>query len=135
MAADNKVLEMEICERGLVDGQAVTMRRLCELDGRLVAVIGPGGSGKTHSIGAYADAVEAAGSRVIGVATSAAAARQLSEGMGERWTGTIAMLRHHTDRYNDDLPTGTVVIVDEASMVSTATWRGWWNGSRLATGS
>ena len=120
VTADRSVLKDAISGRSLVDGQAQAMRHLAELDGRVVALVGPGGSGKTYSIGAYADAVEANGHAVIGVATSAAAARKLSEDLGERWTGTIAMLRHHTDAYDDQLQPGTLVIVDEASMVSTA---------------
>ena len=124
VTADRQVLDCAISGRGLVDGQAEAMRHLAELDALLVALVGPGGSGKTYSIGAYADAVEASGHAVIGVATSAAAARKLSEDLGERWTGTIAMLRHHLDAYGDQLQPGTLVVVDEASMVSTAdlTW-------------
>ncbi|MGH8875460.1 MAG: MobF family relaxase, partial [Acidimicrobiia bacterium] len=117
---DLDVLESRITDRQLVDEQKQAMRHLAQLDGRLVAVVGPGGSGKTYTIGAYAEAVEAAGSRVIGVSTSAAAARKLGEDLGERWSGTIAMLRHHLGRYGTGLAEGTVVIVDEASMVSTA---------------
>jgi conjugative relaxase-like TrwC/TraI family protein len=120
VTADRSVLEESIGGRSLVDGQAEAMRHLADLDARLVALVGPGGSGKTYSIGTYADAVEASGHTVIGVATSAAAARKLSEDLGERWTGTIAMLRHHADAYSDHLQQGTLVVVDEASMVSTA---------------
>ncbi|MFV1970348.1 MAG: MobF family relaxase [Acidimicrobiia bacterium] len=120
VTANRSVLEEAIGERSLVDGQAEAIRHLAELDGRLVALVGPGGSGKTYSIGAYADAVEANGHSVIGVATSAAAAHKLSEDLGERWTGTIAMLRHHTDAYSDQLQPATLIVVDEASMVSTA---------------
>ena len=120
VTADRSVLEEAIHGRNIVDAQAEAMRHLAELEGRLVVLVGPGGSGKTYSVGAYADAVEAGGHSVIGVATSAAAARKLSEDLGERWTGTIAMLRHHVDAYGDKLQPGTLVVVDEASMVSTA---------------
>jgi conjugative relaxase-like TrwC/TraI family protein len=120
VAPDPEVLEQAIRVRELVGGQAEAVRHLAELDGRLVAVVGPGGSGKTYSMGAYADAVAATGHPVIGVATSAAAARKLGEDLSERWTGTIAMLRHQLDTSPDPLRPGTLVIVDEASMVSTA---------------
>jgi len=120
VTADRSILEEAIERRNLVGAQAEAMRHVAELDARLVALVGPGGSGKTYSIGAYADAVEASGHAVIGVTTSAAAARKLSEDLGERWTGTIAMLRHHVDSYGDQLQPGTLVVVDEASMVSTA---------------
>ncbi|MFP4554994.1 MAG: MobF family relaxase, partial [Actinomycetota bacterium] len=117
---NTEALERAIAVRELVPGQADAVRHLAELDGRVVAVVGPGGSGKTYSIGAYADAVSDAGQPVIGVATSAAAARKLGEDLGDRWTGTIAMLRHQLDMSPDPLRRGTLVVVDEASMVSTA---------------
>lgn len=116
---DQNALEAVIIQRGLTDGQAEAMRHLADLDGRVVAVVGPGGSGKTHAIGVYADAAQAAGHRVIGVATTAAAARKLGEDLGDRWTGTIALLRHHLDRHQSGFAEGMVVVVDEASMVST----------------
>lgn len=120
IAPDGQALDHAIGVRELVEAQAEAVRHLADLDGQLVAVVGPGGSGKTYSMGAYADAVVATGHPVIGVATSAAAARKLGEDLGERWTGTIAMLRHQLDMSPDPLRPGTLVIVDEASMVSTA---------------
>ena len=116
---DGYALEEAITERGLVAEQKTAMRHLAALDGRLVAVVGPGGSGKTYAVGAYADAAQGVGYPVVGVATSAAA-RKLGEDLGDRWTGTIAMLRHHLDTSRQELQDRSVVIVDEASMVSTA---------------
>jgi hypothetical protein len=119
VAPDHQALEHSIGVRELVEGQVSAVLHLAELNGRVVAVVGPGGSGKTYSIGAYADAVATAGHPVIGVATSAAAARKLAEDLGDRWTGTIAMLRRHLDAAPDPLRPGTLVVVDESSMVST----------------
>lgn len=117
---DPTILETAINCRGLTDRQAQAIRHLSDLDSRLVVVVGPGGSGKTHAIAAYAQAVQAAGHPVVGVATSAAAARQLGESLGpSTWTGTIAMLDHHHTTSGKPLAVGTVVICDEASMVST----------------
>src|SRR5690606_18821576 len=56
-----EALEQAIQIRELTGPQASAVRRLAELPGRVVAVVGPGGSGKTYSIGAYADAIAAAG--------------------------------------------------------------------------
>jgi hypothetical protein len=61
----------------------------------------------------------AAGHHVIGVATTASAAQRLSQDLVEHWTGTIAMLTHHLDQRDETLPSGTVIVCDEASMVST----------------
>ena len=116
---DQRVLEAAISKRHLVAEQADAMRHLADLEGRVVALVGPGGSGKTYAIGAYTDAAQAAGHRVVGVATSATAARKLSQDLTSAWTGTIAMMRHQLDTYDTRLPEGTVIVVDEASMVST----------------
>jgi conjugative relaxase-like TrwC/TraI family protein len=116
---DAEVLVRATRVRELTSEQESAIRRLADLDGRIVAVAGPGGSGKTYAIGAYADAAQTAGHHVIGVVTTASAAQRLSQDLGEHWTGTIAMLTHHLDRRDETLPSGTVVICDEASMVST----------------
>ncbi|HZD22076.1 MAG TPA: MobF family relaxase, partial [Acidimicrobiia bacterium] len=116
---DQETLESAITTRGLIGEQAAAVRHLADLDGRLVALVGPGGSGKTHAVGAYADAVRTAGHHVVGVATSATATGRLGEELSDGWSGTIAMMRHQLDSYDLRLPEGTVIVVDEASMVST----------------
>jgi conjugative relaxase-like TrwC/TraI family protein len=92
---------------------------------RLVLVVGPAGTGKTTTLRAAIDDLNAQGRAVFGVAPSAKAARVL-----ERETGvasdTLAKLLHEwqrsdrppLDRYR--LPAGTTVIVDEAGMVGTS---------------
>ncbi len=119
VSVDRETLEAAISKRHLVAEQADAMRHLADFDGRVVALVGPGGSGKTYAISAYSDAAQAAGHRVVGVATSATAARKLSEDLNNAWTGTIAMMRHQLDGYDAPLPYGTLVVVDEASMVPT----------------
>jgi len=116
---DREMLESAIVTRGLVGEQTAALRHLADLDGRLVALVGPGGSGKTRAVGAYADAVRNSCHHVVGVATSATAARRLGQELSGGWSGTIAMMRHQLDSYDIRLPEGTVVMVDEASMVST----------------
>ncbi len=116
---DAAALERSIVSRRLVSQQAAAVRQLAQLDGRLVAMVGPGGSGKTYAIGAYADTVRASGSLVIGAAVSATAAAKLGDELDGCWTGTVSLLRHQLETRRTSLPSGTVVIVDEASMVST----------------
>ncbi|MGH8925147.1 MAG: ATP-dependent DNA helicase, partial [Acidimicrobiia bacterium] len=113
-------LERSISYHRLVEEQAAAIRHLSRLEGSLVLVVGPGGSGKTLAIGSYAEAVRATGSRVIGAATSATAAANLGQSLNGCWTGTIALLRHHLERTGQPLPPRTVLLIDEASMVSTA---------------
>jgi conjugative relaxase-like TrwC/TraI family protein len=112
-------LEAAVSNRRLVGEQNSAVRHLADLDGRLVTLVGPGGSGKTRVVGVYADAAGTAGHHVIGVTTSAAAARRLGEELSGSWSGTIAMMRHQLDTYDTRPPAGTVIIVDEASMVPT----------------
>jgi conjugative relaxase-like TrwC/TraI family protein len=114
-----EALEAVVSNRRLVGEQGSAVRHLADLDGRLVTLVGPGGSGKTRAVGVYADAARTAGHHVIGVATSATAARRLGEELSGSWSGTIAMMRHQLDTYETRLRAGTVIIVDEASMVST----------------
>lgn len=119
VTVDGAALEAAMAAHGLVEEQAAAIHHLSQLDGRLVAMVGPGGSGKTHAIGAYAEAVKASGSLVIGTATSATAAAKLGGELGDCWTGTISLLRHQLETSRRPLRERTVVIVDEASMVST----------------
>jgi conjugative relaxase-like TrwC/TraI family protein len=119
VGVNGAALESAITNRGLVGEQAAAVRHLADLDGRRVALVGPGGSGKTLAVGVYADAARTAGHHVVGVATSATAARRLCEELSGGWSGTIAMMRYQLDSYDIRLPEGTVIVVDEASMVST----------------
>lgn len=119
VAVDAAALERSIRGRLLVYEQAAALRHLARLDGRLVSMVGPGGSGKTHAIGAYAEALKACGGLVVGVATSASAAARLGQNLDDCWSGTIALLRHHIETSRQSLPSRTVLFVDEASMVST----------------
>jgi conjugative relaxase-like TrwC/TraI family protein len=119
LSLDQDALEPAIAARGLVGEQAAAIRHLAALDGRVVTLVGPGGSGKTHAVGAYADAAQTAGHQVVGVATSATAAQRLGDELSGSWSGTIAMMRHQLDTYATRLPAGTVIVVDESSMVST----------------
>jgi len=119
VTVDPNAVDSAATERTLVPEQTAAMRHLTGLEGRLLAVVGPGGSGKTYAIRAYADAARAGGNHLIGVAPTATAARKLGETLGDGWTGTIAMLNHHLDTRNEQLPRETVVVCDEASMVST----------------
>lgn len=119
VVVDRDIFESAIVTLGLVGEQAAAVRHLAGLEARLVTLVGPGGSGKTVAVGAYADAARGSGHHVVGVATSATAARRLGEELGGGWSGTIAMMRYQLDSYDMRLPANTVIVVDEASMVST----------------
>jgi len=88
----------------------------------LQPVSGRPGSGKTYATATYVRALVADGIPVVGCALAATAAAQLEDScrfgpLTGREASTIARLLRQLDR--QPLPTGAVVIVDEASMVGT----------------
>lgn len=102
--------------------------------GALLAVgVGPAGAGKTTAMSAATRAWEAAGHNVIALAPSAVAADNLAEEIGVeaktvaavtyQWRGLLPMLGD-AGTIAEDLPIGqgTVLLVDEASMMCTADW-------------
>jgi conjugative relaxase-like TrwC/TraI family protein len=104
----------------------------------LVLVVGPAGTGKTTALAPAIAELHAQGRPVFGVAPSAAAAEVLAVETGVDADTLDKLLIEHTlgrqpqRRY--DLPSGALVIVDEAGMVSTpklaelavlADWKGW----------
>lgn len=119
VSVERSQLEAAIITHRLSHEQAGALRHLGRLDGQLVALVGPGGSGKTRAIGAYAEAVRDSGSLVIGVATSATAAARLGQELPDSWSGTVALLRHQFEASGQSLPPRSLILVDEASMVST----------------
>ena len=99
------------------------VRALCDPAAPAIQPIaGRPGSGKTHATAAAVDALTAAGIPVVGCSLSAAAAAELEDATGlmtktGREASTIARLLRETTRM--PLAAGTVVIVDEASMIGT----------------
>ena len=94
-------------------------------DASLVCVVGPAGAGKTTALRPAVRALDAQHRAVFGVAPSASAAAVLVRETGMRADTVDKLLFEHgqVDRPPADwyrLPIGTTLIVDEASMVSTA---------------
>ena len=102
--------------------QVAMVRAVCSGIASLQPVAGRPGSGKTHATAACVDALLSSGVPVVGCALSAVAAAELeaATGLRER-TGrpasTIARLLIQAEEHG--LAPGTVLIVDEASMVGT----------------
>ena len=104
----------------LSNEQAAAVRRLTT-SGAGVGVLQAGaGSGKTSAVlGTVRQAYEAAGYRVIGAATSARAARVLADDGGLQ-ASTIARLLLDLQRpQGGGIGPGTVLVLDEASMIGT----------------
>lgn len=108
----------------LSDEQASMVRSVCASTAAVQPVVGRPGSGKTHAAAVCVEALTASGVPVVGCAVSATAAAELeaSTALRDR-TGrpasTIASLLVDLERRGDRFATGTVLLVDEASMAGT----------------
>ena len=77
------------------------------------------GAGKTYALGAAYEAWRSSGIQVIGAALSARAAQELSQG-ARIYSSTIAKLTDElADPAHGGLKKGSVLVVDEAAMVSS----------------
>ncbi|MGE3834535.1 MAG: MobF family relaxase [Acidimicrobiia bacterium] len=108
----------------LSDEQAGMVRAVCSPSARIQPVVGRPGSGKTYAASACVQAFAVSGVPVVGCAVSATAAAELESSVGlvhhtGRAAQTIASLLIDLEQRGDRLAHGTVVLVDEASMVGT----------------
>ena len=121
--ADVDAVQRSIARAGLGEDQAAAVRAVT-LDGDAVAcVVGPAGTGKSRTMRAAADAWQASGVPVRGLAVSAVAAGVLQAEAGVP-ADTVAKLLFEHDRPGATsdglrLRRGEVVVVDEASMVAS----------------
>lgn len=103
-------------------GQRDLARAFVTSDLLLVAGIGPAGAGKTTALRLAADALDAGGVRMIGLAPSAPAAAVLSDAVGiEATTIHGFLVAHQQDVVPEKyaLRPGDVIVVDEAGMAGT----------------
>lgn len=107
----------------LSDEQITMVRALCASDSPAIqAVAGRPGAGKTHATAAAVEALVGSDVPVFGCSLSAAAAAELESAtqlgpLTGHESSTVARLLIDLSRH--PLPSGAVVIVDEASMVGT----------------
>jgi conjugative relaxase-like TrwC/TraI family protein len=103
--------------------QEAMVRAVCSADApAMQPVSGRPGAGKTYAMAAAVEAFTASGVPVVGCALSATAAAELeaATGLGEhsgREASTIARFLIEAD--HQGLAPGTVILIDEASMVGT----------------
>lgn len=109
-----------ITERPYLSDEQATMVRTVAGGGEgVVIVVGRPGSGKTTALGACREAWEASGLRVVGCALAAETARVLESESGIASSTVTQLLADIADPLNGGLAAGTVIVVDEASMVGT----------------
>jgi hypothetical protein len=99
--------------------QRRVVQRLCGSGQGVSVVVGVAGSGKTTALDTAADALEAAGCRVLGTSTSGQAARTLGHEAGVE-ARTFASLLWRLDHGQITLDDHTIVVVDEAGMADDA---------------
>jgi hypothetical protein len=98
-------------------GQRQAIARICCSDRAVDVVVGVAGSGKTTALDVAGSALEAAGYRVLGTATSGQAARTLSQEAAVP-ARTMRSLLHRLDHRQLTLDRQTIVVLDEASMTA-----------------
>jgi conjugative relaxase-like TrwC/TraI family protein len=124
-AVDTARIEETLARHPELSGEQVAMVRSVGSTPRAIqVVVGRPGSGKTYATAACVEAFAAAGVPVVGCAVSATAAAELEAAVGfERYTRrpaqTIASLLIDLERRGDHLAPGTILLIDEASMVGT----------------
>jgi Ti-type conjugative transfer relaxase TraA len=115
-----KVDELLLARRDRLAAEQSAMTRALTTSGDGVQIVrAAAGTGKTRSLSAARDAWEAEGVRVFGTALAARAAVEMETLAGIDST-TIARLLLDIDQGND-LPAGSVLVVDEAGMVGSRT--------------
>ncbi|MFP5256089.1 MAG: MobF family relaxase [Acidimicrobiia bacterium] len=122
--ADPAVVDAAITHVGLGEDQAAAVRAVTQDGDTVICVVGPAGTGKSHTMGTAAQAWTASGIPIRGLAVSAAAAGVLEAETGVR-SDTIAKFLYEQDRPQGSDPRwrlrdGEVLVVDEASMVASA---------------
>ena len=118
-AADDESVDEALRARpSLSDEQVVMVRRIATSGDEIDVVVGAPGSGKTFALDAARASWQASGSRVLGCALAARAARGLQAGSGIS-SRTIDRLLLDLDAGNESMDQRTIVVVDEAAMVGT----------------
>lgn len=104
----------------LNEGQRRIVQHLCTSGMRLDVAIGPAGAGKTTAMTAAVRAWRNDGRDVVALAPSAAAARVLSDDIGVQARTIDSLLTKVRMGGDSGITRGTMILVDEAAMASTA---------------
>jgi conjugative relaxase-like TrwC/TraI family protein len=103
--------------RELSAGQRRAVERICSAGRAIDVIVGVAGSGKTTALDVAARALEAAGYRVLGTATSGQAARTLHN-HARIPSGTMRSLLWRLDHGHVTLDQRSVLVLDEASLTA-----------------
>jgi AAA domain/TrwC relaxase len=103
--------------RHLTDGQREMVRSFATSGNTVDVGIGPAGTGKTAVMAVISQLAASTGTPIMGAALAARAAAGLQTATGIRSTSLTRLLNQAGD--DPGLPSGVVVVVDEAGMVGT----------------
>jgi conjugative relaxase-like TrwC/TraI family protein len=125
---DLHTLRPTVLGRGLDSAQIDAVASICADGSVISALVAPAGTGKTTALAAAVDSWRLEGHHVLALAPSARAAKELGTATGLPGDTVAKFLHEHARHRRPDDPNwlryrisdGTVVIVDEASMLSTA---------------
>ncbi len=107
-------------DRELTTEQAKAVRAVAGSGDGVSVIEALAGTGKTYTAGVLREVYEAAGTHVIGVAPTGRAARELTEEAGIP-ARTLDRLLTELEQFDQPLPHGCVVVLDEAGMAATRT--------------
>jgi conjugative relaxase-like TrwC/TraI family protein len=105
-------------DRPLTAEQAAAVRATVSTGHGVSVIQALAGTGKTYTAGVLRQVYESAGYRVLGVAPTGRAARELTEEAGVP-ARTLDRLLLDLEQLGDELPPGCVLILDEAGMAAT----------------
>ncbi|HVA73463.1 MAG TPA: AAA family ATPase, partial [Acidimicrobiales bacterium] len=102
--------------------QAEAARQVLTSGRRVEALVGPAGTGKTHTMATVAGVWQAAGGAVLGLAVAETAARTLAADSGIATVNTAKLLFEHAPRTRTEQ-------LDRGGRGGTASSRGCWSSS------
>jgi conjugative relaxase-like TrwC/TraI family protein len=105
-------------DRPLSAEQTMAVRAMVSAGHGVTVIQALAGTGKTYTAGVLREVYESAGFQVLGVAPTGRAARELSEQAGVT-SRTLERLLIDLEQLGEELPRGSVLIVDEAGMAAT----------------
>ncbi len=110
---DAKALQTSLQEKGLNEGQSNAAHLILTTKNRIVGIQGLAGTGKTFMLSVVHELAERQGYRIVGLAPTAAAAKELSKtGIKSQ---TITSFQAEKEKPLDEK---SILVIDEAGMVS-----------------
>jgi conjugative relaxase-like TrwC/TraI family protein len=118
LGVDQLARALEACDRPLNDEQQAAVRAVTQSGNGVDVIEALAGTGKTFTAGTLRQVYEDAGRRVVGLAPTGRAVRELAEDAGMR-SLTMARAVLDLEEHGQGFAPGSVVVLDEAGMAAT----------------